>query len=299
MTDGSRKKHTLGRRLALGTVQFGLAYGVANKDGAVSPNEACSILDEAVAIGIDTLDTAVGYGESEAVLGRLDAGRFRVVSKLPGLPADVVNVEQWVRSQLAGSRQRLRMARLDGMLLHRPSDLLGPQGQTLYTSLLRLREDGLVGKIGVSVYGPAELEALFADYDFDLVQAPLNIIDTRLVDSGWSDRLATRGIELHTRSVFLQGLLLMSPSERPKRFARFSHIWKCWDGWLQENELSPLQACLRYANSQQGVSKIVIGVDSCLQLQDIAIATTGVLATLPAWPDIDPILINPSTWSSL
>jgi aryl-alcohol dehydrogenase-like predicted oxidoreductase len=287
------------QKLALGTVQFGLAYGVANQGGAVALPEAAAILNEARALGIDTLDTAVGYGESETVLGRLGTEGFDVVSKLPGLPQDCAVASTWVQDQLKASLARLGATRLSGLLLHRSADLLGPQGEALYRALLDARSSGLTVKIGVSIYDPAELDVLCARYDFDLVQAPFNILDTRMVDSGWADSLQECGTELHLRSAFLQGLLLMPADKRPQRFARFAPVWECWEAWLRASALTPLQACLRAALGCTQASKVVVGVDSRAHLLEIAAAADGALPSRPAWPPFDPALVNPSAWNSL
>jgi len=287
------------QKLALGTVQFGLVYGVANKGSAIALPEAAAILEEARALGIDTLDTAVTYGKSEVVLGQLGMEGFAIVSKLPGLPSDCADLGAWVQEQLLASLARLGTAKLSGLLLHRPADLLGPKGDELYRALLAARSNGQIGKIGISIYDPSELDALCAHYDFDLVQAPFNILDTRMVTSGWADRLQQHGTELHLRSVFLQGLLLMPTERRPQRFDRFAPVWECWDAWLTANRLTPLQACLPAALACTQATKVLVGVDSRRQLLQIADAARGMLPAIPKWPPFDSILINPSDWSTL
>lgn len=287
------------QKLALGTVQFGLDYGIANQGGAVAQPEAAAILEQAKTLGIDTLDTAAAYGESEAVLGRLGTEGFAIVTKLPGLPLDCADAGSWVQEQLQVSLARLGTTHLSGLLLHKPADLHGEQGEALYNGLLEARSSGLAAKIGVSIYDPAELDALCARYDFDLVQAPFNILDTRMVDSGWADRLQQRGIELHLRSAFLQGLLLMPADKRPQRFDRFASVWEFWEAWLRESVLTPVQACIRAALACPQASKVVVGVDSRAHLLEIAAAAQGALSALPAWPPFDPALVNPSAWKSL
>jgi aryl-alcohol dehydrogenase-like predicted oxidoreductase len=290
----------MNERLALGTVQFGLEYGIANQAGRVGLGEADRILSEAWVCGIDTLDTAIAYGESEQTLGNIGVDKWNVVSKLPSLPAGEASVEDWVLEQIRGSLQRLGVTRLHSVLLHRPDQLFEPQGQKLLAALELLKSIGLAQKIGVSVYTPQELDRLYSLAHFDLVQAPLNILDRRLTESGWSRRLKSMGVELHVRSVFLQGLLLMPASARPPKFARWQAVWHEWERWLHEQRLPPLDACLRYALSVPEVDKIVVGVDHVEQLRQITAAATGSLSTLPQWPQIvDSDLINPARWSQL
>jgi hypothetical protein len=287
-------------KLALGSVQFGLNYGVANTSGQVSSEVAEAILRHAQQSGIDTLDTAIGYGESEAVLGHIGVQAWKVVSKLPAVPGGCADVTQWVKAQAQGSLKRLGLNSLHGLLLHRPNQLLEGIGVELYAALQSLKAQGLVGKVGVSVYSPAELDALCSRYAFDLVQAPLNILDRSLVDSGWAQRLKDDDVELHTRSAFLQGLLLMPKEKRHAKFERWKDIWSVWDQWLAESGLSPVQACLRFANALDCVDRVVVGVDNIAQLEEIIAAAEGILPSLPQFKILrDERLVNPATWNQL
>lgn len=286
-------------RLALGTVQFGLDYGIANRGGQVNHDTAAAILDEAGRQGIDTLDTAIGYGQSESVLGGIGMQGYRIVTKLPAVPDDCVDIDVWVQAQMRASLARLRVDSVHGVLLHRPEQLLSPAGPALYAALERLKSQGLTVKTGVSIYAPQELDGLASRFALDLVQSPLSILDRRLVNSGWSARLAAAGTELHVRSVFLQGLLLMPESDRPAQFTKWQPIWNEWSRWLDATGHTPMQACLRYAMSVAGVARVVVGVDSVAQLLQIAGAVDGDLPSLPTWPDdVDITLLNPALWTS-
>lgn len=287
-------------KLALGTVQFGLNYGVANTAGRVSTEMADAILRKAQLSGMDTLDTAIAYGDSESVLGGLGVQGWSVVSKLPAVPEACPNVDYWVRSQMQASLKRLGLKRMHGLLLHRPGQLLESVGADLYAALQSLKTEGLVAKVGVSVYGSAELDTLWSKYKLDLVQAPLNIVDRSLVHSGWASRLKDSGVEVHTRSAFLQGLLLMPADKRPDRFNRWSDLWQEWDRWLLATGLTPVQACLRYTNSLDAIDRVVVGVDSVTQLNEVLSGADGVLDSLPAFKPLqDDRLINPACWNQL
>ncbi len=290
----------ISRKLAIGTVQFGLNYGIANRTGQVSPAEGAAILSLAARHGVRSLDTAIAYGDSERVLGEIGTLNWQIVSKLPAMPDEVPDVRAWVELQVNGSLRRLKADRLHGLILHRPDQLLDSRGKELYEALVGSRERGVVDKIGVSIYAPDELGPLFRGMKFDMVQAPLSILDRRLVESGWAGTLRRNGIELHVRSTFLQGLLLVSPRSRPAKFERWNTIWSEWSRWLEEVALSPLEACLRYALSVDEVDKVVVGVDSMNQLREILAVSTGSLARLPNWPQsIDVDLLNPSRWTQL
>jgi aryl-alcohol dehydrogenase-like predicted oxidoreductase len=287
-------------KLALGTAQFGLDYGVANQSGRVSMQEAGAILQRAHVCGIDTVDTAISYGDSEAVLGQLGIGQWKTITKLPAAPDDCQDIMRWAQDQTQQSLTRLGVKQLHAVLLHRPNQLLEGKGPSIYVALQSLKTAGLIRKIGVSVYCPTELEALFGKYALDLVQAPLNILDRRLLESGWADRLHDAGVELHTRSAFLQGLLLMPPSQRPAKFNRWSDFWNVWDRWLGRTGLTPLQACMRYVTNMPQIDRVVVGVDNAAQLNQIVEAVDGKLATLPEFDALqDARLINPASWNQL
>lgn len=286
-------------RLALGTVQFGVPYGIANQTGQVSCNEVAAILDYAVNAGLNTLDTAIAYGESEQRLGEIGVKQWRIITKLPPVPESCTDVHAWVQKSILGSLERLRAPKLHGLLLHRPQQLLGPQGNVLYRALVASKDQGKVEKIGVSIYDPAELDILCSQYQLDVVQAPFNIIDRRLATSGWLTRLHESGTEIHVRSVFLQGLLLMKAAIRPATFNRWQPLWQQWHGWLSEQRLTPLQACLGFVLTHPQIDRVVVGVDSLMQLKGIIANVEMPVVELPSTlvsEDMD--LINPSRWAT-
>ena len=285
-------------RIALGTVQFGQSYGIANKMGQVSRIEAKSMLRFATSAGIDTIDTAIAYGDSEACLGEAGAAEFKITTKLPRVPDYCLDVGAWVDDQVGASLSRLGVARVYGLLLHHPEQLLGPYGEPLYRALKILQENGRVQKVGISIYSPSELAALGSKYYFDLVQAPFNLIDQRLYKTGWMYRLHDGGVELHTRSTFLQGLLLMNESEIPDKFLPWANIFRAWHHWLGESNGLAMQACISFPLSFPEISRVVVGVDSASQLKKIANAVNGPL--INEFPDLqceDENLINPGRWS--
>jgi aryl-alcohol dehydrogenase-like predicted oxidoreductase len=288
-------------KIAIGTVQFGMHYGVANQSERMVPiAEVEQILLEANQRGVDTLDTAMSYGESQQALGTVGVGCWRVVGKLQAVPDGVGDISGWARDQTKSSMAKLKITQLHGLLLHRPAQLHGWRGNELYDALQGLKEEGLVRKVGISIYDPTELDQVLDKYKFDLVQAPLNILDRRMLDSGWLARLHAAGVEVHARSIFLQGLLLMARASRPHKFDRWRDIWDEWERWLEAVGLTPLEACLRYALSEQMLDRLVIGVDSFQQFKEIVAVAGESLNSLPNFPSsVDPILINPSMWNTI
>jgi aryl-alcohol dehydrogenase-like predicted oxidoreductase/RimJ/RimL family protein N-acetyltransferase len=295
-----RRRVQHAKRLALGTVQFGLNYGVSNITGQVCSAEIDSILSCARGARIDTIDTAISYGSSEENLGKSGVQNYKVITKLPPLPVWVENVEKWVNNQVKNSLDRLKIGALEGLLLHRSSDLCGPKGDQLNEALLRLKQQEFVNKIGVSIYDPLELDDLIGKRHIDLVQAPFNVVDRRLLTSGWMKRLNDSGVELHIRSVFLQGLLLSPELQQKTRFCMWSQLWNDWSLWLQEERLSPLQGCLGFALNCPEIDKIIVGVDTKIQLEKILGSLNIGNRSFPDYlisNDLE--LIHPSRWANL
>lgn len=287
-------------KIALGTVQFGLPYGVSNHTGQTPLHEAARIVDLARSSGISVLDTAMAYVDSEARLGKIGVDSFKVVTKLPPLPENCSEPKKWAEEQVEGSLQRLGQKRLYGLLLHNPAQLLSPNGQHLFKALQGFKARGLVEKIGISIYSPSELDELFPLFPFDIVQSPFNPVDRSLIASGWMQKLHAEGIEIHVRSVFLQGLLLMPADQIPTKFSRWSPLWKNWHDWLSQNGIYPQAACLAFAKSFSEVDQILVGVETSRQLEELlSVFDLPIPDSFPSIQSTDPNLINPSQWSKL
>ena len=160
-------------------------------------------------------------------------------------------------------------------------------------------KDGLVKKIGVSIYDPSECEKFMQLTRFDIVQAPLNIVDRRLETSGWLSKLYSEEIEIHTRSVFLQGLLLMPNNRIPKNFYKWSNVWEKWSLELKKNDLSAVEACLLYPLSLPEIEHVIVGVDSADQLNELIKRSKSKHSQIDFSFMIsnDQSLINPSNWN--
>jgi aryl-alcohol dehydrogenase-like predicted oxidoreductase len=285
-------------RLALGTAQFGLDYGIANKYGRVPEEEVGAILALCRSNRVNTLDTAIAYGESEACLGKIGVDGFKVVTKLPALPKNCLDIAAWVREETAASMTRLRVSKIYALLLHHPQDLFGSFGKYIFHALQDLKLSGLVEKIGVSIYDPSDIDKILKKYSVDIVQAPFNLVDRRLYQSGVLGQLKDSEIEVHVRSIFLQGLLLMPIEKIPHQFSQWSNLWTLWGKWLNKVNLTAPEACLAYALSFKEIDKIVIGTDNLLQLEQL-ISFASKAEPLLDFPDLCSScedLINPSRW---
>ncbi len=287
-------------RLALGTVQFGLPYGIANHAGQVTRSEAKAMLELAMKYDMDTIDTAIAYGESETCLGEIGTKGFKVVTKLPSIPDDCANISVWINEQVRASLTRLGVSTVYCVLLHRSEQLLSSKGAEVYRALQQLKNNSQIEKLGVSIYSPSELDALIPNYRLDLVQAPFNIVDQRMHRTGWLQRLKDIDIEVHTRSVFLQGLLLMAKADIPVQFSPWSALWHRWQHWLSDQDISSVQACLAFPISFPEIDRVVVGADSVSQLKQILSSTKSISSDeLPDLYCEDENLINPAKWPTL
>ena len=288
---------TLAPQLCLGTVQFGLPYGITNQAGQVPEREVRRILDLASASGINLLDTAQAYGTAETVLGHCWPKEVtrRLISKLPAgaLP------ESWEPS-LITSMRRLQASKLHGFLLHRSSDLLGVDGKALLDWLVGLRVRGLVERIGVSIYDASELRGLPLDH-LQLVQLPLSVYDQRLMRDGTIDRLREMGIAVHVRSVLLQGLLLQSPHKWPGHLSaafRDHHARRL--AHLHNQEISPLTAALSFVRDCEGVEAVLVGVTERQELAEVLQAwrqaEVSPLEKLTEWAWENELDLDPRRW---
>lgn len=287
------------KKLAIGTVQFGVNYGIANNSGKINYNEAKSILEYAENVGVDTLDTAIIYGDSELTLGKIGVENWNVVSKIPPLPNNCVDVTNWLNECITSSLERLKLNQLYALLLHNANDLLGIHGDIIYKTLKGFQEKGVIVKIGVSIYDPEQLEKILKFYKLDIVQAPMNILDRRLANSGWLNKLNQMNIEIHIRSVFLQGLLLMDADSRPDYFNTWNLLWLESENIIKAKRISRLELCIRYILSFKEINKIVIGLDSLKHFKEIHSSFFKSPITLNEKLDCNDLnLINPTNWKT-
>lgn len=282
-------------KLAIGTAQFGQPYGVAGRTTVLADSVIKAILAAAHRAGIRTLDTAAAYGDIEGRLTSLCADNdFEVISKIPALPEelDAGAAIDFALAACDRSHQRLG-PRLKGIMFHRSDDLSAPRGELLWAAVNDwARNKGIA--VGASFYGPADCSAVSRERGLGLAQVPGNALDQR-----WrrAAECASPTCEFHLRSVFLQGLLLLSPDQVSKRLPVAATASVAWWRWCDDRGMRPLSAALAIAKGFPSVAKIVVGVDSEQHLDEI----------LGAWHEVAPIdapelavtqeaIIDPRSW---
>lgn len=289
-------------RLGLGTVQFGLDYGVSNRAGRTSPAEVRNILALAAERGISLIDTAPGYGTSESVLGEcLPANHgFRISTKIRPLRTDVITKDhlEGVRRSFEESLSRLRQDHVHAVLIHHAGDLLADGGDALMRVLEDFRRRGLVDRIGLSMYEAAEVDALAAKFGFEVLQVPVSLLDQRLIEGGHIARWAASGAEIHARSVFLQGFLLMTPEELPPVLRPHAGVLERFRQFASDNGCLPAHAALKFVASQEHIQSAIVGVNSAAQLGQLLGYDRCEIdgSALQQFAQHDSRLLNPFLW---
>ncbi|MCC6290750.1 aldo/keto reductase [Candidatus Nomurabacteria bacterium] len=305
---------TLGKnKLVLGTAQLGMNYGLHNSHGQPSKEESFSILDRAFSVHINTFDTAHSYGASEDVIGawvqdRSMANRVKLISKMkPDAINDYpdgIKFVDVVRRELDKSLARLQVETLDGYLFHSPHYIYFDH---MMDGLQKVQDAGLVKNIGVSVYN--ELDALRAvELGVNYVQVPYNVFDQRLHRTDFFDIAKNNKITIFARSPFLQGLLLMQPSELPGHLSYFSSHLEQFIALTKRYNLTQVECALRFVDVMCPAEHIVFGVDTLTQLDEgvrvMGATTSGaddewVIEARDIFKDLNSGMINPSLWGKI
>lgn len=274
-------------KIILGTVQFGCEYGI-NSAGHPDTDMVREILKEADRSGIRTLDTSSAYGNAESVLGEcmLPESGFNIISKYPKQDRSVSDV-------FSESLKRLHKKHLYGYMMHHFS--IYREHPSVWNDFVRLRDNGLVDKIGFSLYSPEELEIILNDnIDFNLVQIPRNIFDRKF--DPYLPELKRRGVEIHVRSTFLQGLFFKDRDKLPEKLLPLGKYLLELDSIAQNTEMGIVQLALGFNIHNDMIDKVLIGVDNVSQLRD----NIDSIPEKPVNPDIrvmEQELLNPVNWN--
>lgn len=290
--------------IGIGTAQFGLDYGISNRDGQVYYAEAERILSIASELNIRVIDTAALYGDSEGVIGRIigDDRRFDIVTKTPKTDQERVtanDVDQMVAT-FHQSLKKLRRDKVYGLLVHDCDDLLKPGGEMLAEAMAELRSDNLVGKIGVSIYSGEQIDRIMRLFTPNIAQVPLSVFDQRLITDGRLARLRAAGVEVHSRSTFLQGLLLMNPESLPVSLDPIGKHLADWKQYLDGVNLTPLQAAIQFVCNHTDIDRVIVGVcshDELRQIHEASLCAENSYAHPERWAYHDERMLNPARWT--
>lgn len=282
-------------KICLGTAQFGSSYGLTNKNKELSVKEIGEILSLAENNGISFLDTAPTYGNAEYKLGNLEISDWNVVTKVK--TGNTISTNDSFYESVEASLNRLKIDNLYAVLIHNPKLFFDPQINRLLNQLSDLKEKGLIKNIGVSVYNSVEVDFILGNFDVDIIQLPFNVIDGRMIENNTLDELKRRNIEVHARSIYLQGLLLMDTKDQTQQFGNWESIWKQLNSFCHDNKITPLEACLRYVLQNPKIDRVILGIDNYSQLEETIKAATGGAVNIPnELISLDDNLCNPLNW---
>lgn len=295
--------------LCLGTVQFGMKYGINNTLGQPSEEDVFEMLDTAIQNGIHVIDTARAYGTAEMILGRYfdyrkNVGSLKIISKLcPNIiEENTVDVDGVIRKEFEGTLNRLHIQHLDGYLLHTPQYIYNTD---IVKSLRQLKKEKLVDHIGVSIYELQEGYAALETEDIDYIQLPYSVLDQRGIREGFIQKAKEKGVTVFTRSAFLQGLFMMYKKDIPAYLAQVVPCLDQFERLLDKYSVDKVAALIQFVKHEKDIDYLVFGVDTKEQLlQDMDIYRKQdvperfITELKEAFANTEKNIIFPSLWSN-
>ena len=282
-------------RLVLGTALLGSDYGIAHTAKKILPSDFEIIMETAKSAGVCSIDTAVAYGDSHTILGQIGIEDWSVTTKLPALPESMDSLEEWYRNIISSSMHDLKIQQIDTLLVHDVQDLVAEYGAKLIPLLRESKLKGDVKNIGVSIYQPEDLDSFYDIFRPDIVQCPYSIFDQRMQISGWLQKLNDDGVDVHARSVFLQGTILRHRFELNPYFHRWDSFFMNLESFCKARGVSKLEAAIGFVKQESRIHKIIVGIESEEQLKQILLAFDRSVEGFHV-PCDDIELLNPLFW---
>jgi len=256
-------------KIILGSANFNQIYGI--KKNFIKKKEIKKSFKLALKNNIKIIDTSPLYNKSEKIIGLLNNNKFKIISKIPKIPQNIKkkNIKKWLKLKVINSLKNLKIKKFECLLLHCVDSLLSENGNEIYKNIKNMKTIGLTNKIGISIYDFNILDKILRKFKFDLIQAPFNILDQRLVTTGWLKKLKKRKIKVYVRSIFLQGILLLKHNQLPEKLKKLNKNLIIWENWLKKNKFKPLQVCISFVLNQRQLDGIVVGYNNKNQLNQI------------------------------
>lgn len=291
-------------KIQLGTVQFGLDYGIANNSGRPAYETVKDIVAAAFESGVNTLDTAASYGESEKVLGRALEDlelreKVQVISKIPPISQQNLSeseAEKFIHDSVETSLERLGVQRLAAALFHREEDF------KYIKFLQKLEAEGMIGGAGVSLDSDVFCDAV-VEAGIKFVQLPYNVLEHRF--DRFLEQAQAQGTEVFARSIYLQGLLLMPEAKINPALNEVIQVRRMLEQKAEAAGIAMAELCVRFALSNPAITSVLTGVDNLEQLrQNVALFRKGPLPLelyreiRTAVPHLEEKLIRPALWKT-
>lgn len=280
-------------KLILGTANFDMNYGLKNRYKKLEKTEIKKIIYYLKEKKINYIDTSQNYNNTEKILGNLNIKNFKITTKF----TFAQDTSALVKEKFLTTTKNLKTNFVHTIMFHRSEDLFKKNGEEVFSKMVLLKKGGYIKKIGVSVYRKEELKKVLDKYKFDVVQVPINIFNQSFLEKKFLSYMKKKKVEIHARSIFLQGLLLMREKEIPKNLLKNSNLFQKWNLWLKKNKITNLEACLNFVTKQKSVKKIIFGVDSLKQLKEILnFKMSKKIFNFDNLNTKIPKLINPQEW---
>ncbi len=281
-------------KLSIGTAQFIDNYGL-KKNTKLNKNKIFEIYDFCNLNNINKLDTAVAYKDAEKVLGLLDLKDWEITTKLNKIPSNV-SIKKYINTQIELSLKNLNIDCLDNLLLHRPEQLFSPIGNQIYDALMNLIYQKKISNFGYSVYSPQEFKDIYTRFKCNVCQIPFNIFDQRILESNFQNLIIKNKIKLQTRSIFLQGLLLLKKDEIHKYFYLWNKHFNKYFDFLKLNKTRALDLCVNFSYTSLFSDTIIVGIQNLDQLKQILKVKNINIKNLSSLKNSDINLIDPTKW---
>ena len=253
-------------KIVLGTAQFSNDYGVTNEE-FLNNYKIKKILQESLKFDIKTIDTAPNYKGVEKKLGIFNLKSFNLITKMSLSHNNKILSSNDLEQKIENSISNLNIEKIYAILIRNPKNLL--KNIKLLDVLKDYKKKEKVFKIGYTLYNTEELEELYKFFKPDIVQIPYSIVDKRFEKKNWITKMYNEGVEIHVRSVFLQGLLLVNIESLPKKFQKYKNFFEKFDLWVNKKKISKLQACLGPILYDKRIAKVVVGISSSKNLAQI------------------------------
>jgi aryl-alcohol dehydrogenase-like predicted oxidoreductase len=256
-------------QLILGTANACSKYSI-NQHKKVDKNNLIQILKFANKNKIKTFDTAPKYKNAEKILGNLNFSKVNIITKISSASNKDLKVN--ILKEVLKSKKKLKVKKLYCLLIHDINFFKKKNSKEIARIISEIKKDGIVKKIGFSVYDPKDIDFILKHIKPDLVQIPLSLFDRRFIVTKKIKKLHSLGIEIHVRSIFMKGLLLASDNKILRKFSRFEFFLEKFDKWCNKNRITKLQAAINFIKTVKNIDGVVVGVDSVDQLKNIIYA---------------------------
>jgi len=290
------------KKLILGTAQFSGKYGLLGKENHIYNSEIKRILQYLKKKKIFKLDTSIEYKHADKKINLVKNNKWQIITKVKFTDFQLNNMNQhqirnFIIKKLIKSKKNIGIKKIDTLLIHNFEIIKNKNKSKIYKILLNLKNEKLINKIGYSIYNFRKLKDSITKFHPDVIQCSFNVFDRRLNEPSLSKIIKKNKIEVHARSVFLQGLLLRSYNLLPTKFNKWKKLFYNWEKWIKKNKISKIEGCLAFSLSNSNIKKVVIGVQKFEELKQILNKRRISRISLPAYLSTkDERLLNPSKW---